>query len=250
MDIQRFFDRIGYTGGTERTAENLQQLIRCHLEAVPFENLDYYNSPKEGSLRPEDLYDKVVTRRRGGICFELNGLFYWLLKELGYECYPLGVRIMMRGDGPAPITHQGNIAIIDGKKYYCDVGFGGPGPKGLLSLEEEGIQIIDKEPFQVVKDGIHYKVLRRHEDQMVPVLGFADVAFDPADFPMMLFFMTVNPQSYFVIGRMINLCCPDGYLALTGNEFTSKHGDEVVRKVLESEEEVRLVLEKEFGLVV
>ena len=124
MQIQAFFDRIGYTGTAEPTLSNLQQIVRCHLETVPFENTSFHKNPREMSLKPEDLYDKVVNRRLGGVCFELNGLFNWLLNEIGYQVYPVSVRISMFPGFPAPITHQGNVAVIDGKKYYCDVGFG------------------------------------------------------------------------------------------------------------------------------
>ena len=71
MDLQALFDRIGYTeGGTD--TERLIRLHRCYATHVPFENIDVYND-KDISLKTEDLFDKIVTRHRGGYCFEMNG---------------------------------------------------------------------------------------------------------------------------------------------------------------------------------
>ena len=130
--MEQYLERIGYTGDRTPNLENLSRLVRCHLETVPFENLDCLHNPTVFSLNLEDLLDKVVTRRRGGVCCELNTLFNALLTYLGYNAYSIMVRITMR-PGPRPITHQCVITVIDGKRYYCDVGFGGPGSALLTS---------------------------------------------------------------------------------------------------------------------
>ncbi len=248
MEIQTFLDRIRYDGTHCPALENLRALIRCHLQSVPFENLDFYSKPKEVSLTLEDLYDKVVTHHRGGVCFELNGLMHWALGELGYERYPVSVRILLPGEESAPITHQGNIVVLDGVKYYCDVGFGGPGPKGVLSLEDSRIQIIDGDCFRAVKKGVQYHIFRKTEDLWIPLLIFADIPSDLRDFEMLLYYFTVNPQSYFVRHRIVNLSTPAGSLALTDNTFTKRENGQVLRRELTNEEEVRHILDVEFGL--
>ena len=68
----------------EQTLEGLAELGLAHLCAVPFENLDIA-AGRALSLEPEAIYDKIVARRRGGFCYELNGLFAWLLRELGFD---------------------------------------------------------------------------------------------------------------------------------------------------------------------
>ena len=79
MDICAYLNRIGYTGTRETSRENLDTLLRCHLETVPFEKLECSGSGAPLSNALDVLYDKVVVRRRGGICFELNSLLYGLL---------------------------------------------------------------------------------------------------------------------------------------------------------------------------
>ena len=249
MQLQAYLDRIGYTAGPERTPENLHKLIRCHLETVPFENLDICYNPKRMSAKYEDMYHKVVDRKRGGICFELNSIFCWLMDAMGYEVYPLHVRLLMRPDMPAPITHRGNMAIIDGVKYFCDVGFGGPGPMGLICVDETEVQYVAGEPFIVEKDGVYVTISRQNEGKWFPIIRFADIPAVHEDFDFLLFAFTVDPEAHFVKARIVNLCRPDGdYLALTDMDFTKKENGQVTKRTLANEEEVWEVLRTEFGI--
>lgn len=249
MQLQAYLDRIGYPSGLERTPENLNRLIRCHLETVPFENLEFCYHPRKMSVEPEALYHKIVERRRGGVCFELNGLFHWLLEQLGYQVYPLHVRLH-RGPGqPAPITHRANMVTLDGRKYFCDVGYGGPGPKGLVSLDGPEEQTIGGEPFRVERSGLYTTIFRRDGEQWLANITFADVPAINEDFSYLLFAFTADPQSVFVVKRIVNLCLPDGgHLALTDMEFSARKNGERIHRTLQNEEEVRELLRTEFGL--
>jgi N-hydroxyarylamine O-acetyltransferase len=84
MEITRYLDRINYDGPLSPTAETLRLLQVAHLQAVPFENLSIHaNEPIV--LEDQALFEKIVRRRRGGFCYELNGLFAALLRELGFK---------------------------------------------------------------------------------------------------------------------------------------------------------------------
>lgn len=248
MDIQVYFDRIGYTGSRDLTADNLTLLIRQHLETVPFENLDCYPNGQPLTNAPDRLFEKIVLNRRGGICFELNGLLFQLLTALGYNCHSVAVRIP-RPDGIAPISHQGVVVTLDGKQYYCDVGFGGPGPKGALPLDADPVQTVDGEPFRIIREGIYVTIQRYHQDAWSDILRYADVPCLPEDFSGLLYCFSTAPDSYFVVQRLANLCVKGGgSLALTGDRFTARRNGTVVQRVLQDEEEIRKVLEKEFGI--
>ncbi|MBR2047979.1 MAG: arylamine N-acetyltransferase [Oscillospiraceae bacterium] len=245
--MERYLERIGYTGDRSPNRENLTRLLRCHLETVPFENLDFWQNPRQLPLQIDALYDKVVTRRRGGVCCELNTIFCWLLRELGYEAYPVLVRIFM-GPAPHPLSHECVIVVLDGKKYYCDVGFGGPGPKGLVCLEEAGVQTVFGSEFTVTRDGIHFCIHGNMDGTFQPLLQLLDIPATEADFGIVLYFFTAHPDALFVNQRTINLCQPDGgYLALTGNTFTGRRGGESIRREV-PEAEIPALLKQEFGL--
>ena len=135
MDISRYLDRLGITAANLKpTHAFLDELIVAHHFHVPFENLDVYDFHRVPLLGVDNLFDKIVTRHRGGYCFEMNGLFFALLKELGFDIWPCLFRINPHGEwGPA--NHRGTIVRIDGQLHYVDVGMGGAMPPFALPLE-------------------------------------------------------------------------------------------------------------------
>ena len=84
LDIQKYLDRIGFKGKTEISLTCLTKLQQCHQSSVPFENLDIFTNRKK-LLNHKHLYEQIVVNNRGGWCHELNGLFSWLLSELGFD---------------------------------------------------------------------------------------------------------------------------------------------------------------------
>lgn len=95
MDIEHYFSRIGWQAGRQPTLEHLHALTRAHTQSIPFENLDVLSGVPV-SLELDDIFRKLVLRRRGGYCFEHNGLFMWVLKQLGYRVSTLGARVRLR----------------------------------------------------------------------------------------------------------------------------------------------------------
>src|SRR5260221_3367797 len=91
MNVAAYLERIGYQGPLNPNAETLRALHVAHLYTVPFENLDI-GLGRPLSLELPALFDKIVTGRRGGFCYELNGLFAWLLQSLGYGVTHLSAR--------------------------------------------------------------------------------------------------------------------------------------------------------------
>ena len=150
---QAYLDRIGCPMPEKISEESLRRLTRAHLQEVPFENLEVTEEGHQPSLEPENLYRKVVENRRGGYCFELNKLYYLLLKALGYECYPVPVRVLMGRPEPRPFSHRGILVLLNGQRWYVDVGFGGLGPKGIINVDETGLQTIVGETFRVTWEG-------------------------------------------------------------------------------------------------
>lgn len=135
IDIDRYLERIAYRGPTAPTLEALRQLHLAHMTTVPFENL----SVRRGEpivLDPERLFEKIVDRRRGGFCYELNGLFAVLLDALGFRISRLAGRV-----GPAGISFDHMALRVDlDEPWLADVGFG---DSFLLPLRLE-----DRQPQQ------------------------------------------------------------------------------------------------------
>src|SRR6185503_6394389 len=99
MDLQAYLDRIGFAGEARPDLATLTALHRAHLLAIPYENLDVqFGTPV--TIEPAAAFEKIVTRGRGGWCYEMNGLFGAALDEIGFQVTRLagGVRRDLMGE--------------------------------------------------------------------------------------------------------------------------------------------------------
>ena len=124
MNIDAYLKRINYDGSTDPTLETLRGLHRAHLLTVPFENLDIH-AGRRIDVDRERIYAKIVgEEKRGGFCYELNGLFSWLLEALGYDVTLLSARVRhMDGTYGAEFDHL-TVRIDLDEAWLADVGFG------------------------------------------------------------------------------------------------------------------------------
>ncbi|MFI1988913.1 arylamine N-acetyltransferase [Actinoplanes sp. NPDC020271] len=121
VDVNAYLDRIGAARPVTADDAALRELSRAHQTAVPFENLSIHLGERI-SLDPGALFDKIVRRRRGGFCYELNGLFALLLEELGYPVERVASRVHRGEAGFGPLFDHLSL-IVDGR-WLVDVGFG------------------------------------------------------------------------------------------------------------------------------
>jgi N-hydroxyarylamine O-acetyltransferase len=124
VDVDAYLERIGLARPPAPTLDGLAELGFAHLCAVPFENLDIA-AGRPLSLEPDALYDKIVVRRRGGFCYELNGLFAQLLRELGFEVTLLAGQTVDPSDGtPGPERAHLVLRVDLDRPWLVDVGWG------------------------------------------------------------------------------------------------------------------------------
>src|SRR5215210_35525 len=154
LDLDAYFARVSHVGGAAPVLANLRALHALHAAAIPFENL----SPLMGEpvkLDLASLQDKLVTRRRGGWCFEHNLLFSHVLRAMGYPVRTLAARV--RWNVPANVTtprsHCLLLLEIEGRRYISDVGFGGLSLTAPLELAPGVEQETPHEPHRVVEEG-------------------------------------------------------------------------------------------------
>ena len=129
MEVERYLARIGFSGSADVSLRCLAQLQACHQLAVPFENLDVFRKRKK-VLELEVLYERIVNEERGGWCCELNGLFAWLLGELGFSVR----RVSSDYFNPDkkqfrewPNSHMALVVTLGEQEYLTDVGWGSMG---------------------------------------------------------------------------------------------------------------------------
>lgn len=121
-DPAAYLDRIGASPPERPDLPTLRRLMRAHLATVPFENLSIHLG-EPIVLDETQLVRKIVDRRRGGFCYELNGGFSWLLRQLGYQVTILGARVYDGGRLGPPYDHMTLVVDLD-EQWLVDVGFG------------------------------------------------------------------------------------------------------------------------------
>lgn len=138
FDIEEYLSRIGISDVPDANEDGLRALHHAQFFAIPFENFDIQlGRPIE--LDTEHLFEKLVRRRRGGYCFELNGLMLVALGTLGFRVRPLLARVHLDAR-PSGRTHQVNLVEIGGRPWITDVGFGAGGLRCPMPLETRRIE--------------------------------------------------------------------------------------------------------------
>jgi N-hydroxyarylamine O-acetyltransferase len=165
MDVSDYLRRIGLVPAPTRTLDGLAELSFAHLCTVPFENLDIA-AGRPLSLELDDLYGKIVDRRRGGFCYELNGLFAWLLRGLGFDVTLLAGQLVDHETGiPGPERAHLVLLVNLGDHWLVDVGWG-EAYRRPLALRA-GNEHTDPEiaSYRLEHDG-HRQVVERHDESL------------------------------------------------------------------------------------
>ena len=249
-DVDAYLSRIGVARPGAPTADFLDELIDAHQHAVPFEDLDVYERHIAPSLGIADLFDKVIVRKRGGYCFELNALFNALLKALGYQTQPTMGRVLIRPVPYPHVTHRANIVRIGEARYLADVGFGGPMPSFAPLIEDGATRTERGQTFTLHRADDYWWEVGftgdNHDDWRV--LRFCEMPSCEHDFEPLSFFQAQNPQSAFRLHRMANIKTPEGANDLRDNVYTEFRGGAKVSREVEDGPALEQLLADKFGI--
>ncbi|SMO32023.1 arylamine N-acetyltransferase family protein [Melghirimyces algeriensis] len=124
LSTEKFFERIHYQGSHNVTFEDLPSLQLQFTKAIPFENMDVMRKDHR-KVTLENVKKKIIDQKRGGICYELNPLFYWFLQQQGFKVYMVAGTVIRDGEPRGPIgTHVTTLLLHNEEPYIVDVGFG------------------------------------------------------------------------------------------------------------------------------
>jgi N-hydroxyarylamine O-acetyltransferase len=248
FDIDSYLERIGYKGATDVSEETLRELHIAHTFNIPFENLDvYYGKPI--LLDEVSLFNKIVKRRRGGYCFEMNGLFSIVLQKLGFNVINLLARGTIDGIDYTAKTHQVMLVEINDRKWLADVGFGHDGIMAPLILREGGDQEQFAHTYRLLKHPEYGYILQKKiADEYISMYAFTLNRCYPMDFIMSNYFTSTFPESFFVKMRMCTKPTKESRITLTDTRFKIMAGGNVTEKEIRNDDEFNRVLKKHFSL--
>jgi N-hydroxyarylamine O-acetyltransferase len=247
MDIIKYLERINYVGLVSPTFEVLSRLQVMHLMHVPFENLDIHNNTR---IDVTNLFDKIVARRRGGFCYELNGLFYELLQEIGFAVKRISARVYDgKSDYSPEFDHMALVVKIDEDDYLVDVGFGefsfSPIKIAMDNDTHDSRGVFRMEAFNE-SDRVVKKM--NTDGTFIPEYIFSEQERQPYEFDDRCNYHQTNNESHFMQKRICSLPVEGGRITLTGDTLKITGNSEVSDRKLNSEQEVQQALWNYFGI--
>ncbi len=224
MNVDAYLERIRYAGLREPTAETLRNLQLNHLYHVPFENLDIGRKVPIVLERPA-LYNKIVVHRRGGFCYEVNGMFSWLLTELGFDVTLLSAHDIAE-DGTLGLEFDHLTLLVKcpaeagpGTPWLADVGWGDTF-RQPLRLDVSGDQTQGSRIYRIESDGEYRTLLQNHNGSVwEKAYHFTLQPRAFSDFRDMCEYHQTSPKSIFTQKSMITLALPNGRVTLNPDRF-------------------------------
>jgi N-hydroxyarylamine O-acetyltransferase len=251
MNIETYLKRIVYDRPAQPDIESLFGLHRTHLLTVPFENLDIHLG-KPIHLTQQALWDKIVIRRRGGFCYELNGMFAWLLENIGFEVTYLNGRVYNdAGKRGREFDHLTLLVKIPNEEsnWLVDVGFGDSFFEPL-NFDYRGRQEQGPRAYQIdsVEGGID--LLQEGFDGNWKPQYFFDLQARnfPTDYEPTCKYHQTSPKSSFTRGPIISLATPDGRITLDSKYLIVTSNGKRIRRKLSGEVDYQELLKYYFGI--
>lgn len=246
MDATTYLKRFNAFPVEELFLQDLARLQSLHMQHVPFENLDVIRKTPI-YLNLESIYNKIVEQHRGGYCYELNGLFHWLLRQIGFDAKLISATVLKPdGSSAKPDTHAAILVELD-TPYLLDVGFGdstiSPIPLGgERHTDHSGTYKI------VTFDDTLYDLIREEEGEERILYRFSTEEKQLSDFHEGCVFNQVSEESPFTHEDLVTRATDDGRITLSGTRLIRSIAGEKEKTEL-NEQEKKEILKKEFGIV-
>ncbi len=248
MNFNKYMERIGFKGNQSISIRCLSELHRKHVMSIPFEAMDvYFRIPIQLELKA--IYDKVVVKNRGGYCYELNYLFYALLSHIGFNCYPVSVRIYNEENLGPDFDHMSIIVEME-DRWLVDVGYG--------DLFVEPIKLsaglIQEDLFK------NYKIEKVHSGNFLLTESLKNsntfikrymIDMQPRKIDEFLVQNKVKQKdrdSFFVKNRICTIATQDGRKTILNNEYKRTSSNQIEKMYIDDEKQLLRLLKTEFNI--
>jgi len=246
MDVDRYLERISVARPIAPNLESLRAIHRAHLLSIPYENLDVQLG-RPVTIDVPAIYDKIVANRRGGWCYEMNGILGWALKELGFRVTRATGAVMREFGGDATIANHLVLKVeLDEGVYLADVGFGDgpiePFAAKAGDFNSRGFAL------NISKVDTDWWRFRNHPTGAAPSFDFNLAPADESRFASQCHRLQSASDSIFVQNVFCFRHTESGVINLRGRMLRTVTPDAVSERLLESAGELGDVLEGVLGL--
>ncbi len=243
IELDAYFKRIGIARPARPDAAALEAVQRAQRFAVPFENLDIALG-RGISLAPDAVFDKLVTRRRGGYCFEQNQLFLRALSDLGFEARPLLARVWLGASEPQPRTHTFSLVTLDRREWIADAGFGGAYTPTMMLAQGAPVTTSDGARYRLLEGTAHGWMLERDAGSgWQAQYSFTTQPVFAADLEMGNHWTSTRPGTRFTTLRMVSRPDRDGFTSIIDTRLTRHDAGTVTEREIASAGEWRRLAE-------
>lgn len=248
FELRDYLRRIG-SPDIAVTAQGLAALQEAQMRSIAFENIDVFLGEIPG-LDEASLWEKLILRRRGGYCLELNGLFGQALEALGFAARPILGRVRMGAPRGGPRSHHAWIVTVEGVDYLADAGFGGPASSAPLRLDDHTPQPAGGEIFRIREDyDSGERVVERKDDGgWFALYGFDEARIEQADLVAANVVCSRWEASPFPANLMMTRRLADGRVSLFNRTLKTVASGRAEARTIESEAGLTVVLRDKFGL--
>lgn len=246
MDTAAYLKRIDYKGNLELTPDVLGALHYTHLLSVPFENLDIHLG-REIFLDESRLFDKIVTERRGGFCYELNGSFAVLLNNLGFEVDLLSAKVFKNG-GYSPEFDHLILRVRLEDDWLVDIGFGDSFLKPLRLLDGEQ-QVQRGVAYRLARDASGWELLSKgNQGDWERSYQFSLQPRQLSDFEGMCRYHQTSPESQFTQKQLCTRATPAGRITISDRRLIVTENGIRTEEILEDEKAYLAALDYYFAI--
>jgi N-hydroxyarylamine O-acetyltransferase len=245
--LARYLARIGWAGAREPTFETLAGVLRAHMTAIPFENLDVLLG-RPIRLDLPSVSAKLVGARRGGYCFEHGTLLQAALQRLGFDPVAHTARvILMRPRAEAPHTHMFLTVATREGRFVLDPGFGGLAPLVPVPIGEGRPARDDADVHRLACHGREWVLEAEIDGVPTPLWSSTLDPAEPVDFVMGNHFVSTFPESPFVTRLMLRAITPRGRVSVANQDVTVRHAGREHKRTITDRAELRALLLEHFG---
>nr|WP_315024566.1 arylamine N-acetyltransferase [uncultured Aminipila sp.] len=247
--MESYLSRLG-VNKMAPTVENLKKLQTIHISKIPYENLSILMG-EPISLNGSDLFHKIIKNKRGGYCFEVNGLYNFFLKALGYKVTTYNCRFIFEHKDVQIRRHRILKVDFSNVSYITDVSFRNEFPRCAMKFICDEVQSDGISKYKFTKDSYYGYVMwqKRTGKDWTRIFGFDESPQSEIDFFLPNYYCETHPESPFITCAHMSICPINQHITIEGRTLVISEKDNILEKqMLKTKDEFMYVCKEYFNI--